>query len=73
VFDLLIDGGDMTYYGAKELAASFRTVRNNTLRIAEDIPEERYSFSATPDTRSVEKLLTHIALSPGFQYQVHEF
>ena len=25
----------MTYYGAKELARSFRTVRNNTIQIAE--------------------------------------
>jgi hypothetical protein len=25
----------VTYYGAKELAASFRTVRNNTIKIAE--------------------------------------
>ena len=34
----------MTYYGAKELAASFRTVRKNTIAIAQDIPEEKYSF-----------------------------
>ena len=34
----------MTYYGAKELAQSFRTVRNNTIKIAEEIPEEKYSF-----------------------------
>ena len=34
----------MNYYGAKEIAASFRTVRNNTLKIAEDIPEDKYSF-----------------------------
>ena len=29
----------MTYYGGKELAAAFRTVRNNTIQIPEDIPE----------------------------------
>src|SRR5882672_5353940 len=29
----------MTYYGAKDLARSFRTVRDNTITIAEEIPE----------------------------------
>ena len=61
----------MTYYGAKELAESFRTVRKNTIQIAQDIPEERYSFKAAPDTRTVEKMLTHIAIAARFQYQIH--
>lgn len=61
----------MTYYGAKELADSCRTVRKNTLSIAEDIPQEKYSFKAASDVRSVEKLLTHIALSSRFQYMIH--
>src|SRR5215467_6331375 len=61
----------MTYYGAKELAEAFRTVRKNTFQVAEDIPEDKYSFKAAPDVRSVEKLLTHIALAPTFQYQIH--
>jgi uncharacterized damage-inducible protein DinB len=61
----------MTYYGTKEIAESFRTVRKNTLRVAEDIPEDKYSFSAAADTRTVEKLLTHIALGAAFNYQVH--
>ena len=52
----------MKYYGAKELAESFNTVRKNTIQIAQDIPEDKYSFAATADTRNVEKLLTHIAL-----------
>jgi len=60
----------MTYYGAKQLAESFRTVRKNTIQIAEDIPEEKYSFKAAPDLRTVEKLLTHIALSYTFQYKI---
>lgn len=60
----------MTYYGAKELAEAFRTVRKNTLQIAEDIPESKYSFRPTDDTRTVEKLLTHIALAYRFQYMV---
>jgi len=61
----------LTYYGGPELAASFRTVRKNTLTIAQEIPEEKYGFRASPDTRSVAELLSHIALSYAFQYQVH--
>lgn len=62
----------MTYYGGKELAASFRTVRNNTIQIAEDIPDNRYDFCATPDTRTVRRLLVHIALGPTFQLHIHQ-
>ena len=43
----------MTYYGGKELAEAFRTVRNNTIQIAEDIPESQYNFKPAPDTSSV--------------------
>jgi hypothetical protein len=31
----------VNYYGGKELAGSFWTVRKNTLAIAEDIPEDK--------------------------------
>jgi uncharacterized damage-inducible protein DinB len=61
----------MTYYGAKELADSFRTVRKNTIQIAEDIPEAQYGYRATPETRSVAELLTHIASSTGMQHRIH--
>jgi uncharacterized damage-inducible protein DinB len=61
----------LNYYGGKELAASFRTVRKNTIAIAQDIPEEKYSFRAAPDTRSVGELLAHIALAYTFQHKVH--
>ena len=61
----------MNYYGGKELAESFRTVRKNTLAVAEDIPEDKYNFRPTPETRSVGELLAHIALSNGFQKQIH--
>ena len=53
----------MTYYGSKELAASFRTVRNNTVKLAEEIPEDQYSFRAAPDCRSVGESLVHIAVA----------
>ena len=46
----------MQLYGPKELAASLRTVRENTIKIAEDIPEERYGYRPTPESRSVEQL-----------------
>ena len=61
----------MTYYGARELADSFRTVRKNTILVAEDIPEEKYSFAAAPDVRTIEKLLVHIAISHWWQDQIH--
>ena len=62
----------MTYYGGKELAASFRTVRKNTIQIAEDIPEESYSFRPSPDSRSIGQTLAHIATVTAFQTYVHE-
>jgi uncharacterized damage-inducible protein DinB len=61
----------MNYYGARELAASFRTVRKNTLIIAEEIGEEHYGFRAAPDTRTVAQTLVHIALASRFQEQIH--
>ncbi len=62
----------MTYYGAKELAESFRTVRKNTIQIAEDIPEDKYGFKSADDVRTVEKLLTHLVLTARSQYQIHK-
>ena len=61
----------MTYYGAKELSESFRTVRKNTIQVAEDIPEEKYNFAAADGTRTIEKMLTHIALNSSFLYRFH--
>ena len=62
----------MTYYSARELAESLRTVRKNTIRIAEDIPEAQYGFRPAPETRSVGQLLVHIALGSRFQQQIHQ-
>ncbi len=61
----------MGTYGGSELAAAARTVRKNTLQIAEEIPEEQYSFVAAPGTRSVGALLTHIAFSNRLQEDFH--
>ena len=62
----------MNCYGGKQLAESFRTVRGNTLKIAEEIPEEKYGFKASPDTRSIGQLLAHIGVGPYFQQQMHQ-
>jgi len=61
----------LNYYGAKELAESFRTVRKNTITIAQELPEEKYSFRPAPNTRTVGELLAHISLAYNFQYQIH--
>ncbi|MBW8840109.1 MAG: hypothetical protein JF602_09715, partial [Gemmatimonadetes bacterium] len=57
----------MTYYGGKQMAASFRTVRDNTIKIAEEVPESKYDFAPAPDCRTIGKTLVHLALSPTFQ------
>ena len=62
----------MTYYGGKELAAAFRTVRDNTIKIAEEIPENKYDFKPAPDTQHASaRRSTHIARRPGFQHHIH--
>jgi uncharacterized damage-inducible protein DinB len=61
----------VNYYGGKELAESFRTVRKNTLAVAQDIPEDKYDFRPMPETRSVGELFAHIALAPKFQQKIH--
>ena len=60
-----------TIYGGKDFARQFRVVRNNTLQIAEDIPESKYGFVPAPGCRPVAVLLTHIAVSPRMWYEVH--
>lgn len=62
----------MTYYGAKELASSFRTVRGNTIKVAEEIPEDKYSFSPAPGVRTVGQTLAHIAFGAKFNEQVNK-
>jgi uncharacterized damage-inducible protein DinB len=61
----------MTYYGGKELAAAFKTVRGNTIKIAEEIPDNKYDYRPAPDSRSVGQTLVHIGLGPGFQLHIH--
>jgi uncharacterized damage-inducible protein DinB len=61
----------MTYYGGKELARSFRTVRDNTIKIAEEIPEEKYGFRPAEGCRSIAETLVHIAVMPRVPEQIH--
>ena len=61
----------MTYYGGKELAASFRTVRKNTIHIAEDIPADKYGFTPSPESRSIGQTLAHMATATTFPTMLH--
>jgi uncharacterized damage-inducible protein DinB len=61
----------MTAYGGKELANAFRTVRKNTVQVAEDIPESQYGHVAAPECKSVGRMLTHIAVAQGFWDEIH--
>ena len=61
----------MNPYGAKDIAASYRVVRNNTLKIAEDIPEEKYSFRPAEGCRTVAQIFLHIANMHRFAFAIH--
>ena len=61
----------MTTYSGKELANAFRTVRKNTVQVAEDIPETQYGHVAAPECKSVGRMLTHIAVAQGFWDEIH--
>src|SRR6266850_7320775 len=62
----------MNLYGPKELAESMRTVRKNTVQIAEDIPEESFGYRPTPESRAVAELFLHIAAVWQLTYEMHE-
>ena len=61
----------MSIYGGKELGRQFRTVRQNTIQIAEDIPQEHYNHVPAPECRTVGQMLTHIAVAPQMWEEVH--
>ena len=61
----------MNYYGGKELAAAFRTVRKNTIQVAQDIPEDKYTFKPAPESRTVAQTLSHIACGTNFALHIH--
>jgi uncharacterized damage-inducible protein DinB len=61
----------MSAYNAKDMARSFRTVRNNTITIAEEIPEEKYSFRPAEGVRTVGETLAHMAASSSWPKGMH--
>src|SRR5258707_13812799 len=62
----------MNLCGPKQLADSMRTVRKNTIVIAEDIPEKDYGYRPAPDSRSVSETLVHLASILDLDQFVHE-
>lgn len=61
----------MNYYGPAELARSFRTVRANSIKTAEEIPEDKYDFRPVPEARSVREVLAHLAVLSQGNYEAH--
>ncbi|HMF89601.1 MAG TPA: DinB family protein [Candidatus Angelobacter sp.] len=61
----------MNLYGSKQLANSVRTVRQNTIVIAEDIPEEQYDYRPTPQSRSVRETFLHILAGAQAAQRIH--
>ena len=61
----------MNLYGPKQLVESIRTVRKNTIQVAEDIPEKEYGYRPTPGSRSVAETLVHIAFASQGDRRLH--
>jgi uncharacterized damage-inducible protein DinB len=61
----------MTCYGADRLADSFRTVRKNTIVLAEEIPADKYDFRPAAGVRTVGELLAHVAVATRWHLQLH--
>jgi uncharacterized damage-inducible protein DinB len=61
----------MNGYGSVDLANAFRTVRKNTVLVAQDIPEDKYDYVPVPGVRSVRDMLSHIAFAPMVQDDMH--
>jgi uncharacterized damage-inducible protein DinB len=58
-------------YDAKDLGRAFRTVRKNTIQIAEEIPEAKYDFRPAEGSKSVAETLRHIVVAPHWAIQAH--
>ena len=55
----------------KDMADSFRTVRKNTIQVAQDIPEDKYDYRAAEGVMSVAEMLAHLASSTHWAEQLH--
>ena len=62
----------MLPYGARELARAFRTVRDNTMQIVNELPEDKLDFAPADGARTVRQLLSHIAFGDEFANAVHK-
>jgi uncharacterized damage-inducible protein DinB len=58
-------------YNAHNLADSFRTVRKNTIQVANEIPEDKYDFHPAEGVRSVAETLRHIAVGAAWPIRCH--
>jgi uncharacterized damage-inducible protein DinB len=58
-------------YDARNLAQSFRTVRKNTIQIAEEIPEDQYDFRPAEGCKSVAETLRHMAVVTSWPLRAH--
>ncbi len=61
----------MIPYGGHELANAFSTVRRNSIKTAEEIPEAKYGFSAAAGIRTVAQVLAHIAYISRIAEDMH--
>jgi len=61
----------MSAFGAPQLASGFRTVRKNTIQVAQDIPEAQYDFVAAPGVQSVSQMLRHLVFAPYMYEKMH--
>src|SRR3954447_2413563 len=61
----------MQAYNGKDLARAFQTVRGNTIKIAEEIPEEQYGYRVAEGTRTVGETLAHMATSTAWPLRFH--
>ena len=61
----------MLSYNAKSMAESWRTVRRNTLQIAEEIPEDQYGAQVSSEAMTVGQMLAHMACATYWVEQAH--
>ena len=62
----------MLPYGARELARAFRTVRQNTLNIVDEVPDDQLRVAHAEGSMTIRHLLSHIAFSDEFSNAIHK-
>jgi uncharacterized damage-inducible protein DinB len=62
----------MPLYGVRQMTSSMRAVHKNTIQVANDLPESKYPYRATPESRSVAELLVHIAWLWNVDRLIHD-